>query len=131
MPFTVGHQLATGRPKGSKNQLTLAKDRIVKYAAKCVKDSTFMEKIPPADFLRFIASITPKDLKIHIPNISYHSNVPSIEAQPKALITDAVVDAVKTHTNTDEPANVAWVAVSPVKSTTDKDNSTNNDTEME
>lgn len=74
--FVKGHNLAEGRPKGSKNKLTEAKDNIIKYASKMLKSKDFMERIPPSDFLRFIASITPKDLKIHLPNLRYMSNVP-------------------------------------------------------
>lgn len=94
MPFTNGHQLATGRPKGSKNKLTQAKDNIISYASKMLKSKDFMERVPPADFIRFIASITPKDLKVHLPNLRYVNRIPEATQEFIPVDTTNTVNTV-------------------------------------
>ena len=75
-----------GRPKGSKNKLTLVKDKLVQIALSRFNDPEVWKEIPPGDLMRFIASITPKDMSIKVsPDITYVSHTPRPQEEAEAV----------------------------------------------
>jgi len=74
MPFKKGDTRINreGRPKGSKNKLTLVKDKIVAIANKKLNDPNVIKELSGRDLVRFIASIAPKDIGIDVtPTIQF------------------------------------------------------------
>ena len=75
MPFTKGHKLSKGRPKGSKNILPLIKDKVLAKLYSRIKE---LDTVDIEELLSFARNIMPKDVSIKVaPDIQYITNTPS------------------------------------------------------
>ncbi len=86
MPFVKGDKRINyaGRPKGSKNKLTIVKDNLVKILSKRLQDPKELAKIDIKDLIRFVGSIVPKDMHLKVaPDVRYISQTP----RPDGMIT--------------------------------------------
>ena len=66
-----------GRPKGSKNRLTVAKDTLVDLLNYHLDDPIRASQISIEALMRFAANVMPKDVSLtHKPDFTYHSSIP-------------------------------------------------------
>ena len=63
MVFQKGHKLATGRPSGSKNKYTLAKEIVLQAL---LDRKSELKTIDMSKILNFVASTTPKETKVEV-----------------------------------------------------------------
>ena len=90
MPFKKGDKRinSKGRPKGSKNKLTVVKDNLVNILSRKLKDPKEIAKLDINTLIRFTGTILPKDLALKVaPDIQYISNTPRPEIVDKTTDT--------------------------------------------
>ena len=70
----------SGRKKGSKNKLTLVKDRLVKILNEKLADPKVLDQIDINTLIRFTGTILPKEQSIRVaPDIQYITHTPRPE----------------------------------------------------
>ena len=88
MPFQPGHHLATGRPKGSKNQLPRIRDKLFNLLLRRLARDRELESVDTSTLIKFCSACLPKDMSLSVnrqPDITYISNVPRPELQNNDL----------------------------------------------
>ncbi len=85
--FKKGNKYSQGRPPGTKNQINIIRNRILRVVKRRVMHETDLETVSTTDLLKFLATIMPKDLSIAASSsqVQYISNIPRQEPEPKPL----------------------------------------------
>lgn len=84
--FKPGNKYGKGRPKSSKNNLPIIRDRLFRILLQRIVKDKDLDSVSTETLIKFAASVLPKDLSLSVlkdPQITYISNVPRPEIENK------------------------------------------------
>ncbi len=106
-----------GKKPGTKNSLTLVKDRVVSILSGRLDDFRKVAELDTPSLLRFVASVMPKDISMTLkPDLTYISSVPRnaidkpkhkvmIADEPSTTLAEMVDNSIADSTNDDSNAD--------------------------